>query len=55
VTSFEAKEEGYYAAHISVLQNFAVPGPSWDSTNINVWIEIQITTQLQEVYSEVTS
>ena len=49
VTSFEAKEEGYYAAHISVLQNFAVPGPSWDSTNINVWIEIQITTQLQEV------
>ena len=49
VTSFEAKEEGYYAAHISILQEFDVPGPNWDSTKIKVWIEIQITTQLQEV------
>lgn len=48
-TSFEAKDEGYYAAHLSILQEFEIPKYSWDTTRINVWIEIQITTQLQEV------
>jgi hypothetical protein len=49
MTSFEAKEEGYYAAHMLILQEFDVPDINWDSIKIKVWIELQITTQLQEV------
>ncbi|MGB9978850.1 hypothetical protein [Methanobacterium sp.] len=48
-TSFEAKDEGYYAAHLSILQEFEIPKYDWDTTKISVRIEIQITTQLQEV------
>ena len=47
-TSFEAKNEGYYAAHISILQEFEIPKYDWDTTKIPIWIEIQITTSLQD-------
>jgi len=47
--SLEAREEGYYAAHLYVRQDFEVPKIDWDTKRINVAIEIQITTQLQEV------
>jgi len=46
---FEAREEGYYAAHLYTKQEFEIPKVNWDTENINVEIEIQITTQLQEV------
>lgn len=49
VTSFEAKEEGYYAVHMSVLQEFDITDQTGVQRKIKVWIEIQITTQLQEV------
>lgn len=49
MTSFEAKEEGYYAAHLSVLQEFDIEDADLNPIKIKVWIEIQITTQLQEV------
>lgn len=45
----EAREEGYYAAHIYTKQEFEIPRITWDTERINVLIEIQITTQLQEV------
>lgn len=44
----EAKEEGYYAAHLYLKQEFEIPKIDWDTERINVSVEIQITTQLQE-------
>ena len=46
---FEAKEEGYYAAHFYIVNKYEVPGEKWDTTKIDCKIEFQITTQLQEV------
>jgi len=45
----EAREEGYYAAHLYSQQEFEIPRVTWDTERIKVSIEIQITTQLQEV------
>lgn len=45
----EAREEGYYAAHLYTKQEFEIPRVTWDTERIEVSIEIQITTQLQEV------
>ena len=46
---YEAKEEGYYAAHNYVTFPCEIPGEDWDTTNIKILIELQVTTQLQEV------
>jgi len=46
---FEAREEGYYAAHLYTKQEFEIPKVSWDTDTIEASVEIQITTQLQEV------
>jgi hypothetical protein len=48
-THFEAREEGYYAAHLYIRQKFEVPNVEWDTEIIDVSIEIQVTTQLQDV------
>jgi hypothetical protein len=45
----EAREEGYYAAHLYIIKEFEIPKIDWDTERINVSIEIQITTKLQEV------
>ncbi len=45
----EARQEGYYAAHVYGRQEFVVPKVSLGTEQINVTAEIQITTQLQEV------
>jgi len=49
--SYEAKDEGYYAAHITIIQKYEIQNydNDWGSKLIEVPIEIQITTQLQEV------
>jgi len=47
--SFEATEEGYYAAHLYTRKIFEIPKATWDTEWIDVSIEIQITTQIQEV------
>jgi len=46
---FEAKEEGYYAAHVYLNFQSNIPKIDWDTEKINAVIELQITTQLQEV------
>lgn len=46
---YEAREEGYYAAHITLINTFNIVDDNWNSIEINLPIEIQITTQLQEV------
>jgi hypothetical protein len=48
-TDFEAREEGYYAAHICPRLSFDILRRNWGTENVNISIEIQITTQLQEV------
>ena len=46
---FEAKEEGYYAAHMYVTDTFEIPKMELGTEFVDTSIEIQITTQLQEV------
>lgn len=45
---FEAKEEGYYAAHIYITKQYEIPQVTWDTQQIQAQAELQITTQLQE-------
>lgn len=45
----EAREEGYYAVHLYTKKEFEIPKVTWDTEKIIVSIELQITTQLQEV------
>ncbi|MFX1450281.1 MAG: hypothetical protein ACFFCM_05540 [Promethearchaeota archaeon] len=45
----EAREEGYYAAHLYIKKEFEIPKEDWDTKIIKCSVEIQITTQLQEV------
>jgi hypothetical protein len=45
---FEAREDGYYAGHTYIKQTFEIPRMTWDTENIEMSIEVQITTQLQE-------
>lgn len=51
---FEARDEGYYAVHIYVINQFEIPQISWNTENKNISIEIQITTQLQDVIRKLT-
>lgn len=51
---FEARMEGHYAAHLSVRDEFAVPGPKWDTETMSFSVEIQIITQLQEAIRKLT-
>ena len=48
-THFEARDEGYYAAHFYVYYDLSIPTLDWDSTTARIALEIQVTTQLQEV------
>ncbi len=45
----EAREEGYYAAHLYFKSNFEIISTDFDTEMIEMSIEIQITTQLQEL------
>lgn len=49
VSDWEARDEGYYAVHMNIRNDYEVPGDNWDTEIVNVSFEIQITTQLQEV------
>lgn len=46
---FEAKEEGYYAAHAHTCYICDIPKENWDTQKVETFIELQITTQIQEV------
>ncbi|MHC1686336.1 MAG: hypothetical protein AB9879_01230 [Methanothrix sp.] len=48
-SDWEAREEGYYAVHINIRNNYEIPGIKWDTEVVDVSFEIQITTQLQDV------
>lgn len=47
---FQAREEGYYAAHLYFGEEFKIPTIDyWDTQIIKTFVEIQITTQVKEV------
>jgi hypothetical protein len=51
---FEAREEGYYAAHVYVYREFEIPQLTWDTKTVSASVECRITTQLQEVIGRLT-
>ncbi|KQT18260.1 hypothetical protein ASG31_05905 [Chryseobacterium sp. Leaf404] len=48
-SSFEAREEGYYAAHSNLHFEFDIPDISFAATSKKMKIELQVTTQIQEI------
>ncbi len=51
---FEAREVGYYAAHITLTNDFRILGIDGAEHKILFSIEIQISTELQEAVKELT-
>jgi hypothetical protein len=49
IISYEAREEGYYAAHLNILHEFEILKIPFGTEKTFISIELQITTQLQEV------
>lgn len=46
---YVAGDDGYYAAHVYIRQEYEVPGVEFDTEYIDMTVELQITSQLQEV------
>ena len=46
---YAAKEEGYYAVHLYIQDTFEIPREDWDTKEVDIKIELQISTQIQEV------
>lgn len=53
-TSYEAREEGYYAVHLLTKMSVEIPKIDFDTEELNISLEIQITTQLQDVIRNLT-
>jgi len=51
---YEAREEGYYAAHCYPRFEINIPTLSWVTEATSVEFEIQVTTQLQDVIRNLT-
>lgn len=47
--SYQAKEDGYYAAHFDTIMKFEIPTLSWQTEKIQGRVEIQVTTLLKDV------
>lgn len=54
VIDYEAREEGYYAAHVYVDLPAEIPLPKWDTREIVFSLELQVTTQMQEAIRTLT-
>jgi len=50
----EASDEGYYAGHVYLTRPFEVPRLDWDTEKVAISVEVQITTQLQDVIRKLT-
>ena len=46
---FEAREEGYYAAHLYAPYKCEIPREDWDTETVMAIVEMQVTTQVQDV------
>ena len=45
---YEAREDGYYAAHLYTQYDAEIPKQSWDTHKVSFSIELQVRTELQE-------
>jgi hypothetical protein len=52
--SFQSRDEGYYAAHLNVDYQFDLLTASWEMERVSCNVELQITTQLQDVIRQMT-
>jgi hypothetical protein len=50
----ESRDEGYYAAHFYVAESHEIPTADWKTIRTPVQVEIQVTTQVQEVIRQLT-
>jgi ppGpp synthetase/RelA/SpoT-type nucleotidyltranferase len=50
---WEAREEGYYAAHLNVTRDYEIP-VGLEIQKKKITIEIQVTTQMKDVITELT-
>ena len=50
---WEAREEGYYAAHLSIIHDYSLP-VGIEIQKRKVSIEIQVTTQIKDVITDLT-
>ena len=50
---WEAREEGYYAAHLNVIRNYEIPA-GLTVSKMKISVEIQVTTQIKDVIGELT-
>ena len=46
---FKSGNDGYYAAHLYLTQQFEIPRIDFDTELVDIDIELQVTTQLQDV------
>jgi ppGpp synthetase/RelA/SpoT-type nucleotidyltranferase len=51
---YEARDEGYYAAHCYVRFQVEIPKTNWETERVRPRLEIQITTQVQDVIRKLT-
>ncbi len=51
---YEAREEGYYAAHCYIAFKINIPTLTWETETTSIRFEIQVTTQLQDVIRNLT-
>ncbi|CAN5634380.1 hypothetical protein BH10ACT7_BH10ACT7_31800 [soil metagenome] len=51
---FEARETGYYAAHMRAGVDFPLLDTEWSESRVHGQFEVQVTTQLQEVIRRLT-
>jgi hypothetical protein len=49
-----ARDYGYYCCHIGIAPTVSVPGASWCLEQLKMPIEIQVTTQVQEIIGRLT-
>jgi ppGpp synthetase/RelA/SpoT-type nucleotidyltranferase len=50
---WEAREEGYYAAHLNIIRGYSIPD-GIKIKEMKISTEIQITTQIKDVITELT-
>jgi ppGpp synthetase/RelA/SpoT-type nucleotidyltranferase len=50
---WEAREEGYYAAHLNVTRDYEIP-VGLETQRKKISVEIQVTTQMKDVITELT-
>jgi ppGpp synthetase/RelA/SpoT-type nucleotidyltranferase len=50
---WEAREEGYYAAHLNVIRDYEIP-VGLEIIKKKISVEIQVTTQIKDVINDLT-